>query len=226
MSERRNWGETVLGWFIVREGADAGPDGAGDEYGDAAAHGGEPGTPPEDPAGGAGGAAREPISPPPAATGGNVDFEGVFEAAGIDAEERARVERAAELLATLPSATDPAVKRQIVEASLKAFGVPVERIIEAGAHEIQALEGYIQSGARDTQQVLADGAQRVAELEQEIERVRAVMAGRTAEQKAVVTACNQRKLKIQAVLEFFGQEAVARVVSESPRLIDPSAGKT
>lgn len=217
MSDRKNWGETVLGWFIVRDGAEESGD-ASPAAVDAVADGPEA-------AARAGSAAPEFASPPPAASGGNVDFEGVFEAAGIGAEERARVERAAELLATLPSATEPAVKKQIVEASLKAFGVPVERIIEAGAREIQALEGYIQTGARDTQQVLADGARRIAELEQEVERVRAVMTERTAEQKAVVTACNQRKLKIQAVLEFFGQEAVARVVSESPRLIDPAAGK-
>jgi len=38
----------------------------------------------------------------------------------------------------------------------------------------------------------------------------------------VVRACNERKLDIQHVLEFFGQEAVARVVRDSPKLIDPS----
>lgn len=218
MSERRNWGETVMGWFIVREGAD--DDGAeqapeGTERAAGASAG--PETPWMPPA--------EFATAPPAARGGHVDFAGVFEAAGIGGEERARVERAAELLGALPAATEPAIKKQIVEASLKAFGVPVERIIEAGAHEIQALEGYIQVGARDTQQVLTDGTRRAAELEGEIGRVRAVMTERMAEQKAVVAACNAQKLKIQAVLEFFGQEAVARVVRESPKLVDPTTGK-
>ena len=33
--------------------------------------------------------------------------------------------------------------------------------------------------------------------------------------------CNDAKLQVQEVLEFFGQEAVARVVKESPRLHEP-----
>ena len=32
------------------------------------------------------------------------------------------------------------------------------------------------------------------------------------EQQAVTKACNDKKLGIQQILEFFGQEAVARVV--------------
>ena len=36
-------------------------------------------------------------------------------------------------------------------------------------------------------------------------------------------ASNDQKLRIQAVLEFFGQEAVARVVRESPKLVEPKA---
>ena len=41
-------------------------------------------------------------------------------------------------------------------------------------------------------------------------------------QQAVATSCNARKLEVQRMLEFFGQEAVARVVKASPRLHDPS----
>jgi len=51
---------------------------------------------------------------------------------------------------------------------------------------------------------------------------RARKAERVHEQAAVVRACNEKKLDVQRVLEFFGQEAVARVVRDSPKLIDPS----
>ena len=47
------------------------------------------------------------------------------------------------------------------------------------------------------------------------------MESRTAEQLAVVQACNDKKLGIQKVLEFFGQEKVARVVRDSPKLVEP-----
>jgi hypothetical protein len=42
-----------------------------------------------------------------------------------------------------------------------------------------------------------------------------------AEQQAVIAACNEKKLGIQKVLEFFGQETVARVVRDSPKLVEP-----
>ncbi len=132
------------------------------------------------------------------------------------------MQKAADLLATLPTQADPTVKKQIVEASLKAFGVPIPKIIEAGVHEVQALEGYIQADARDTRKVIEESQSRIAQHEQEITQIRTVMAQRGDEQQSVVKACNDRKLEIQRVLEFFGQEAVARVVRESPKLTSPS----
>ena len=51
------------------------------------------------------------------------------------------------------------------------------------------------------------------------------MEERVAEQTSVMRACNDQKLAIQQVLEFFGRETVARVVRESPKLVDPSERK-
>jgi hypothetical protein len=108
---------------------------------------------------------------------------------------------------------------------LKAFGVPIEKIIEAGVHEIQALEGYLQADSRDTRNVIAESQRRIAEHEAEIRQINTVMEQRTQEQQSVIKSCNDRKLDIQRVLEFFGQEAVARVVRDSPKLITPSEPK-
>jgi hypothetical protein len=151
-----------------------------------------------------------------------VDFDAVFEAAGIDADERQRIVKAGELLASLPADTAVAVRKQIVEASLKAFGVPIDKIIEAGVSEIQALEAYIRAGAADAQKLLEESTKRIQQFEEEVKRIRVVMEQRVQEQQGVTAACNARKLQVQQVLEFFGQEAVARVVQASPRLIDPS----
>src|SRR5437868_15463507 len=60
---------------------------------------------------------------PPPATGGQVDFDAVYEAAGVDQEERDRVVKASDLLKSLPPDTDATVKKQIVSASLKAFSI-------------------------------------------------------------------------------------------------------
>jgi hypothetical protein len=218
MSEKKSWGSTVLGWFVVRP-EDEAAGGVSDEAVIAAAA--------------AGTAAAEygadqpvvpvvPLHDPPPAPGGQVDFPAVYTAAGVEADQQERVEKAAALLRSLPADTDPAVKKQIVEASLKAFGVPIDKIIEAGVEEIQALEAYIRAGGADTQKLLGESSSRIAQFEDEVRRIKQVMEERVQEQQAVVRACNERKLDVQRVLEFFGQEAVARVVRDSPKLIDPA----
>ena len=204
MSEEKNWGATVLGWFVAMDA--------------------EKGAKPP-----AEGAPKSPPPPPvqfqgkvPAAAGGNVDFDGVFEAAGIGAEERERFAKAGTLLGSLPSGTDPVARKRIVEASLKAFGVPIDKIIEAGAQSIQALEGYLQIQTSAMKKFAEEAQTLIADYEEKIRQARDLLARRIADQQAVQKACNDRKLEIQKVLEFFGQEAVARVVRESPKLIDPS----
>ena len=217
MSEKKGWGSTVMGWFIVQDESAAPADssaasdpmaGAAPATGDSAAPGAGPAFFQKD---------------PPAAVGGRVDFDAVFEAAGIADEERQRVAKTLDLLQSLPAETPVAVRKQIVEASLKAFGVPLEKIIEAGAGEIQALEGYIRAGAADTQKLLQESAQRIEQYEAEIKQIRSVMDSRVQEQQSVVKACNDKKLSVQQILEFFGQDAVARVVRQSPKLHEPGA---
>src|SRR6185436_14487146 len=132
-----------------------------------------------------------------------------------------RISRTLELLTSLPPGTDEAVKKQIVMASLRAFGVPIDKIIETGAEEIQALEAYIRGGARDTETVTTEAEQRIHQLEEEIANLRKGMQQRVEEQQKVMAACNSRKLAVQKVLVFFGQDAVARVVRESPKLHEP-----
>ena len=213
MSDKKGWGATVLGWFVVSDDEDS-PGTTGDAA--AGEHGGD-----------APAAPQVFVKDPPAAVDGRVDFDKVFEAAGLDADETGRVAKAQELLTSLPGETPAAVKKQIVEASLTAFGVSIDRIIEGGVAEIQALEGYIRTGAADTQTLLAESAERIKKFEDEVQRIRTVMDQRVQEQQAVTKACNEKKLDIQQILEFFGQEAVARVVqaaSERRSKADAPAG--
>ena len=205
MSDRRSWASTVAGWFVVQD-----PPTADNELPEPAA------PPPPQPE------LNVFHAPPPAAPGGAVDFDQVYEAAGVDADERQRVSRTLDLLNSLPPGTDEAMKKQIVMASLRAFGVPIEQIIEAAAQEIQALEAYIRNGAADTGKVAAEAEQRIKQYEEEIVKLRTVMRERVDEQQAVVRSCNDKKLEVQKVLEFFGQDAVARVVKDSPKLQEPA----
>lgn len=215
MSDKKGWATTVAGWFIERDEVPAPVE---TDLGDVP----DPASPPIESY-----ATPSPTqsvfqkSPPPA-TGGSVDFAAVFEAAGVDQEEQQRVARTTELLKSLPAGTDAAVKKQIVEASLKAFGVPIEKIIEATAEEIQALDGYLRNGAADNEKLISESEARIKEYEQEIQNIRSVMQQSVNEQQTLIKVCNDKKLEVQQVLEFFGQETVAKVVKASPKLHDPS----
>ena len=225
MTDKKGWGTTVAGWFIERDedheqtgAAEAGAETiASSDMGDPLAAStalGDYTTP----------SPTQGVfqTPPPAAIGGQVDFEAVFAAAGVDAEERQRVAKTIELLRSLPAGTDAAVKKQIVEASLKAFGVPIEKIIEASVEEIQALDGYVRNGATDNEKLIQESDARIKQYEEEIKNIRAVMQQSVEEQQRVIKICNDKKLEVQQVLEFFGQDTVARVVKTSPKLHDPS----
>lgn len=225
MTEKKGWGSTVAGWFIQRdEDAERAP---GVELSDEEAEAlireasGAAASSPEAYANPSPTQNVFQTAPPPAA-GGQVDFEAVFDAAGVDAEERGRVARTVELLRSLPAGTDAAVKKQIVEASLKAFGVPIEKIIEAGVEEIQALDGYIRNGAADNEKLMQESDSRIKQYEEEIRNIRAIMQQSVSELQNVIKVCNDKKLEVQQVLEFFGQAKVAEVVRESPKLHDPS----
>ena len=235
MSEK-SWGDTVVGWFIVKDGeqaqtslpeADLTADELIAKYANQTPLSAD-GTSAIDDASSV--QAETPsanqvpanYTTPPPIVDGKVDFDAVFETGGIDAEERERISKAKSLLDSLPESTETAVKKQIVEASLSAFGVPIEKIIEAGAGEIQALEFYIRSGASDTEKVLQDGAARIQQNELEIQNLRKIMEDRVKEQNSVITACNAKKLEVQKVLEFFGRDVVAQVVKESPKLQEPT----
>ena len=216
MTDKKGWGSTVAGWFIERD---------------------EPATPVESDFGDV---PDQPVTPatesyttpsptqsvfqksPPPPSGGQVDFAAVFEAAGVDQDEQQRVARTTELLRSLPAGTDTAVKKQIVEASLKAFGVPIEKIIEATVEEIQALDGYIRNGAADNEKLIQESDARIKQYEEEIQNIRSVMQQSVEEQQNLIKVCNDKKLEVQQVLEFFGQDTVAKVVKASPKLHDPS----
>ena len=213
MTQKKGWGSTVAGWFIVQDPTTASAEQGYNPDSDVSTEGSVPSSAP-------------PLdvfkTAPPEAPGGQVDFDNVFEAAGIDAEERERVTRTLSLMTDLPPGTDDTVKKQIVMASLRAFNVPVEKIIESGAQELQALEAYIRAGAADVEKVTTEADQRIKQYEEEIAKLKIVMQQRVDEQNKVMASCNSKKLEVQKVLEFFGQEAVAKVLRESPKLQEPS----
>lgn len=204
------WGKTVLGWFVVKEGGAAAAPADTDSLIEKYAN--EPAPAPIEVK------LNGPLTP---VVAGQIDFVKVYESGGSDAQERDRVSKARELLRSLPAETPAPVKKQIVEASLKAFGVPTDKIIEGAVEQLQVLEAYLRAGQGDTQGLLVAGAAKIADLEKQIAEVKQTMEQAVREQETRAAATNQEKLGVQQVLEFFGQEAVAKVVHDSPKLVEP-----
>lgn len=240
---KKSLGDTVLGWFVVREEEEGDPP-AQDETAEETTDDPPPEeavqrpsaekkrTAPPPPARPAAAPAHADAPPPvklsgavPQVAAGAVPdpavFAKVYAAAQISAEQQSSVEKTLTLLESLPKDTPKEVRRQIVEASLRAFNIPVDEIIEASAQEIQALEAYIQQGEAHTQSLLTDAGSQIEKLSQRILEIKKLMELQVRTQQGVVRSSNDQKLRIQSVLEFFGQEAVARVVKTSPKLSEP-----
>ncbi len=156
----------------------------------------------------------------PARPGAPLDFPDIFKRQGLSAEQQGHVERALMLLHNLPKETPNEIKRQIVEASLLAFGFPIDKIIESAALHLRALDRYTDKGQKETQILLEESNQRLKELEAEAARVRQVMQEQLAGQQSLSTTCGQHKVKVQEILDFFGKEAVERVRASSVKLRD------
>ena len=223
----------MLGWFVVRENEEQGPESTTEELIEKYERKAAAAAPAAVAARGNGPAAAHAPPPPPAvklnsavpkiiagSTPTASVFAQVYRSAEIDDEEQERVEKAMTLLTSLPNETPKEIKKQIVEASMKAFGIPVDQIIETGAQEIQALDAFIKHGEAQTQSVLSDARARVIKLDAEIAEIKKLMELQVGTQESLARATNEQKLRVQAVLEFFGQEAVARVVRESPKLVE------
>ena len=197
MSEKKQrWGNKVLGWFVEKEedevdGAEAAPAVETEEA-------------PEPPAPGE--VQLKGDVPPPPEPGGGLDFAAVYRAAGISAEAQDRVEKAMALLADLPADASQGVKRQIVEAALKAFGYPVEQIVQAGETEIRALEAFIELGERNTQKISAESEARVEALTLEIAQIKETLDQKLSAQRRLSEHCNAQRDRVGEVLTFFGRE--------------------
>ncbi|AUX42510.1 uncharacterized protein SOCE26_039430 [Sorangium cellulosum] len=145
-------------------------------------------------------------APPPSPA---VDFVAVLTAAGVTQEQRTKVQKAQELLRTLPPDTPALVKRAIVEAAFKAFDVPTQEIVAAASAEIEALKAFGRTGEEHTQRILAEGNQQIKLLEAKIAEVTASMNRAVAEQAMRAEATVAKMHEVQPVLQFFTPESPA-----------------
>ncbi len=158
-------------------------------------------------------AAPKPVAAPPprpvatasaaAVEPAKVDFDGVFKNAGIDPQALDRVRKAEELLKNLPDSASDEVKRQIVEASLKAFGFEINKILEAVVTQTKALDTYVRINEQQTAKAITDAQAQIAKLEDQVITLRADIDKRTTALASIAAAADVRKRQVSKVLDFF-----------------------
>ena len=157
--------------------------------------------------GGAAPVAPRPAVPLPTHTGpvtpAQVDFVAVFKTTGLDASALDRVRKAEELLKGLPESTPLEVKRQIVEASLKAFGFDIAKIISAAQQQLKALETWVRLNEQQTVKGITDAQTQIAQLEDKVISLKADITKRTETLASLSAAADGRKGQVHRVLEFF-----------------------
>jgi hypothetical protein len=141
--------------------------------------------------------------PAAAAPGAPLDFEAIFRELGMDPAELDRVRKAEDLLKSLPEGTPHAVKKQIVEASLRAFGFDLEKIAAAALNQRRALDTYVKVNENATAKALQDAEAQVQALNEKIAALRADIEKRTLGLAQLSTSVQERKKDVQKVIDFF-----------------------
>lgn len=221
MAEQKGIGSKLLGLFVEKDGgaetAEApeptGEKSAADLVAELANQTGPGG--PRKP----GGLPPREVAPPPnlkldkmtapSPDGGKVDFDQIFRDGGLDPADLDRVKKAEELLKGLPEGTPHELKKQIVEASLKAFGIDQAKIIQAASVQLRALDVFVKANTDLTAKAITDAEVQIRQLNEKIAAMRADIDKRNAQLTQRATAATARKGEVQRVVDFFGQPPAA-----------------
>lgn len=141
--------------------------------------------------------------PPADVQPAKLDFDAVFKSAGVDPQELDRVRKAEELLKGLPEGTPDGLKRQIVEASLKAFGIDLQKISQAATNQLKALDTFSRLKEQQTSKAIQDAQAQIAQLEDKVIGLRADIDKRNTELAQTQAAAELRRAEVQRVLTFF-----------------------
>jgi hypothetical protein len=217
MAEQKGIGSKLLGLFVEKEGdgSEETPEPTGEksaadlvaELANQTAPGGPR------PKGMAGAAPMPDLAPPPnlkldkitANTGDKVDFDQIFRDGGLDPADLDRVKKAEELLKGLPEGTPHEVKKQIVEATLRAIGFEVVKIIQAASTQLRALDVFVKANTDLTAKAITDADTQIKQLNEKITALRSDIEKRSSQLAARTSAATARKGDVQKVLDFFGQ---------------------
>lgn len=158
--------------------------------------------------------------PAPAADGespvdadGLVSFERLYQQAGVPIVPFT-AEQALDMLGHMPAGVAEETRQQIINATLAALGKSVggtpEAIVADAARKQAALQEFRRARGDGLVDLTSAAEGRIAELQREIEKGRAVIAQAQRQYDALTGACQAEEARLDTVVDFFSHDAGAR----------------
>lgn len=150
---------------------------------------------------------QAPAAPAPDA---RLDFPGIYRAAGLSEEDLEQVERAEKLLRTLPANLPLETQKQILEGTLKTFGVDPGRIRQTLQRQQRALAAYVTVFRQDTEKRDGEARARIEALRAEAARLERSVEERARARASVEQACKAQGDAVGRVAGFLPPPAESK----------------
>ena len=153
-------------------------------------------------------AAAPPSAPQPSASPASnvepakLDFKDIYKTAGLPDEDLAQVDRAEKLLRTLPANLPLETQRQILEGTLKTFGVDPQRIRDSIKRQQRALSAWTGVVKQDADKRDADAHARIESLRAEALKLEHAIEERARNRQSVELACRTQSDAVGRLIEF------------------------
>lgn len=131
-----------------------------------------------------------------------LDFPAVFRAAGLADEDLEQVDRAEQLVKTLPANLPLETKRQILEGTLQAFKVNPAKIRQSIQRQQRALAAYATVVRQDSDKRDAEAHARVETLRAEAMKLERSIEERARATASVELACRAQSELVGRAVEF------------------------
>jgi len=147
--------------------------------------------------------------------GGEVDFDQLYQQAGITSEGKFTVEKALEMIRKYPGDMPLETKRVSARIALEAMGKTSKEVLTDAAEKVQALDAYVETGSKEVQTCNSEADTRIAELQKQIEDWKNVKAAKNLQQEQLEAACKGRAEDIRQVIDFFTPDVAPETVEEA-----------
>jgi len=147
-------------------------------------------------------APQSPQSAAPAVDAAKLEFASIYKAASIADDDLEQVERAEQLLRTLPANLPLETQKQILEGTLKTFGVDPSRIRQTILRKQRALTTYAQVVKQDAEKRDAESHARIESLRAEALKLEHAIEERGRSRASVELACKSQSDAIARMVDF------------------------